>query len=372
MERKNTKTKWISTLLLACVMVVAGCSSNNAAPSTGTNATTEPTVEAEQGAIDWAARKVENEKAGKITYITGYYYAASPPDIQAVMADELGYFKELGLDVEIQPGLDSEGMKFLAAGQAQLASAGTPSLVIQSVANGAPIKGVATFGASGTSAIMVMDDSEIKAPKDLEGKTIGYHGALPANYVAMFQKNGVDAMKVKGVSVGYDPTVLSSGKVDALTVYKSNEPYIMGQMGLKVRLIDPGEFGAETSFGVIAANNDFAAKHPTAVEDFLRAVSKAHDYAVANPDEALKVLEKRSESTYDIKAETNRWSVESGIIESSRHEGHGVAWQTSEQWQREISMLFDSKVISNTLDVNDVMDNAFIHSIYDGETLIWP
>lgn len=372
MERNKNKSKWIMLLMLACMVVVAGCSGNNAAPAANT-ATNAPAAEStEKGAEDWAARKAENEKAGKITYITGYYYAASPPDIQAVMADELGYFKELGLDVEIQPGLDSEGMKFLAVGQAQLASAGTPSLVIQSVANGAPIKGVATFAASGSSAIMVMDDSEIKEPADLEGKTLGYHGALPANYAAMFEKTGVDPMKVKGVSVGYDPTVLSSGKVDALTVYKSNEPYIMEQMGFKVRLIDPGQYGAETSFGVIAANNDFAQKHPTAVEDFLRAISKAHEYALANPDEALKVLEKRSESTYDLKAETNRWAIESKIVEEARYNGRGVAWQTSDQWQREINMLFASKIIKEAINVNDVMDNLFIDSIYNGETLIWP
>ncbi|BBH22464.1 nitrate ABC transporter substrate-binding protein [Paenibacillus baekrokdamisoli] len=375
MVMKKAKARVLSVLLMGCLMLVAaGCgnkaesvASNNTPGNTSTN-----TPAATESGTDWAARKAENEKVGTITYITGYYYAASPPDIETVMAQELGYFKELGLNVKIQPGLDSEGMKFLAAGQAQIASAGTPSLVIQSVASGAPIKGIATFGASGTGAIMVMDDSPIKGPKDLEGKTLGFHGALPANYEAMFKNSGVDVTKIKGVSVGYDPTILSSGKVDALTVYKSNEPYIMEQAGHKVRLIDPGQYGAETSFGVIAANNDFAKAHPEAVEDFLRAVSKAHGYALAHPDESLKVLEKQSQSTYDIKAETNRWSVESKILEGSKSKGHGVAWQANEQWQREITMLFNSKVIKKTLDVNDVMDNRYIDSIYDRELLIWP
>lgn len=375
MITKKAESWVVSVLLMGCLMVVvAGCG-NKADPAVSNKAaanTNASAPAASESGTDWAARKAENDKAGKITYITGYYYAASAPDIEAVMADELGYFKELGLNVEIQPGLDSEGMKFLAAGQAQIASAGTPSLVIQSVASGADIRGIATFSASGIGAIMVMDDSPIKEPKDLEGQTLGYHGALPANYEAMFTKSGVDVTKIKGVSVGYDPTILSSGKVDALTVYKSNEPYIMEKIGHKVRLIDPGQYGAETSFGVIAANSTFAKAHPEAVKDFLRAISKAHEYALANPDEALKVLEKRSQSTYDIKAETNRWSVESQILTGAKVEGHGVAWQTSDQWQREISMLFASKVIKKTLEVDNVMDNRFIDSIYDGEKLIWP
>lgn len=361
--------------MAGALLMAGGCGGSASAPAVSPPAETAvASGEAAGGtaAVDWEARKALNEKAGKITYVTGYYYAASPPDIETVMAEKLGYFDELGLDVQIQPGLDSEGMKFLAAGQAQLASAGTPSLVIQSVANGAPIKGVATFGAVGTSAIMVMADSGIAEPADLAGKTLGFHGALPANVQAMFEKSGIDPTTVKGVSVGYDPTILSSGKVDALTVYKSNEPYMMEQAGFNVQLIDPGQYGAETSFGVIAANNDFADKYPTAVEDFLRAVSKAHEYAVANPEESLDVLKNLSESTYDVNAELNRWSVESQIVEESRYTGHGVAWQTSEQWEREADMLFSSKVISQTLNANDVMNNIYIDSIYDGETLIWP
>lgn len=371
------KTK-LMAMLLCGVMILSACgnSGNGAAnqvaaptPTASSNASSH--TGGEEG-VDWEARKALNESAGEITYMTGYYYAASPPDIQVVMADELGYFDELGLKVKIMPGLDAEGMKFLAAGQAQIASAGTPSLVIQSASNGAYISGIATFGATGVSAIMVMSDSGITEPKDLVGKTLGYHGALPANMLAMFNQSGVDPTSVKGVSVGYDPTVLSTGKVDALTVYKSNEPYLMEQMGESVSLIDPGQFGGETSFGVLAVSNDFATKHPTAVEDFLRAVSKAHEYAIANPDESIAVLSARSGDAYDIPTETNRWAVERDIVETSRIAGHGVAWQADEQWQREIDMLHAAEVITEAIALDKVMNNAFIDSIYDGEQLIWP
>lgn len=376
MERKTKLFKMLMVMMVCSVLLVlSACGKANEAPITTT--TPEPTAvvegsEVEEGAMDWAARKAVNEAVGEITYITGYYYAASPPDIQVVMASELGYFEEMGLNVKIIPGLDAEGMKFLAAGQAQIASAGTPSLVIQSAVNGADIKGIATFGASGTSAIMVMKDSGITEPKDLVGKTIGYHGALPANIVAMFNQSDVDVTSVKGVSVGYDPTVLSTGKVDALTVYKSNEPFLMEQMGVEVSLIDPGQFGAETSFGVLAVNNTFATDNPTVIEDFLRAVSKAHDYAAENPDASVEALSNLSGSVYDVATETNRWSVELDIVNSSRIAGHGVAWQTNEQWEREIDILFGASVIREKIAVDKVMNNTYIDAIYKGEQLIWP
>ncbi|MCR8659922.1 ABC transporter substrate-binding protein [Paenibacillus endoradicis] len=370
MERKTKLFKMLMVMMVCSVLVLSACGKANEAPITPK--APETSEAAEEGVMDWAARKALNEAVGEITYITGFYYAASPPDIQVVMASELGYFEEMGLNVKIIPGLDAEGMKFLAAGQAQIASAGTPSLVIQSAVNGAGIKGIATFGGTGTSAIMVMKDSGITEPKDLVGKTIGYHGALPANIVAMFNQSDVDVMSVKGVSVGYDPTVLSAGKVDALTVYKSNEPYLMKQMGVEVSILDPGQFGAETSFGVLAVNDKFATENPTVVEDFLRAVSKAHDYAAENPEKSLEALSNRSDSVYDLATETNRWSVELDIVNNSRIAGHGVAWQTNEQWEREIDILFGASVIREKVTVDKVMNNTYIDAIYEGEQLIWP
>lgn len=371
------KVSAASALLALFTMVLAGCGGNsNNSSSSSSSATASPSAIASTPAtgteLDWAARKASNEKAGKIRYMTGFYFGASPPDLEVVVADELGYFKDLGLNVEIQGGLDSEGMKFLAADKIQIASAGAPSLVIQSVASGAGIKGIATFGAKGNSALMVMADSGITKPQDLVGKTIGFHGALPPNYIAMFKNEGIDPTSVKGVSVGYDPSILSSGKIDALTVYKSNEPHIMESKGLKVNLIDPGDYGAKTSFGVLAANEEFAKEHPDTVTDFLRAVAKAHDWALDNSEQALDILKKRSQSGYNLASETNRWTVESKIVKDAQDPKHGVGWQTDTQWQNEIDMLKSAGVLTKTVVVTDVMDNQYLNSIYDGASLIWP
>jgi len=351
----------IVALLIMSAMLMSACSNNgqlneanNVLPALGS----EERIEL-------------NKAAGEITYMTGFYYAASPPDIQVFIADELGYFEELGLDVEIVPGIDAEGMKYLAANQAQLASSGTPSQVIQSVAQGADISGIATFGRVGTSALLVMEDSDIYEPKDLKGKTVGFHGALPANLIAMLQYNDMTVSDIKGVTVGYDPTVLSRGQVDALTIYKSNEPYQLEKLGKKVRIIDPGQFGAETSFGVLAVNDSWAKQHPTAVEDFLRAVLKAHDYAAEHADSAVEMLSARSETVYDKEAELNRWKVELELLEQSRDQSFGVGWQTAEQWEREATMLRDANVIQKPLTADQLMNNAYLEAIYKGTELIW-
>lgn len=362
-------------VIVSCSPTGDGVTTASGLPGAGSTASPSavPNADPSEGPeIDWKARIVSNEQAGKISYMTGFNYAASSPDINAVVADELGYFKKLGLDVEIIPGVDPEGIKMLSAGRVQFAGAGSASLVIQSVANDAEIKGIALMSAVGLGALMVLDGSGIETVKDLEGKTVGYKGALPAHFKAMFINGDADISKIKLASVGFDPTILNTADVDAVTIFKSNEPIAMNKLGFNVRLLDPEDYGVTTSFGVVAANSKFIANHPTAAEDFLRAVFKAHEYIVANPDKAVSILKSRSETSYNVETELSRLRVELDIIAASHVAGTGIGWQAEEQWRKEIDLLVNTNSIEQALRVDQVMDNQFISSIYNGEELIWP
>ncbi|MBD2843987.1 ABC transporter substrate-binding protein [Paenibacillus sp. IB182496] len=391
------KLKPVSLLLVVgmLVLLLAACGSGNNGAESGAgepnaaasetnqeaNAEQAGTGDADSNAasdaddaqgIDWEARKAANQEAGEINFMTSFQYSASVANVNAWVADEMGFFEELGLDVNVQPGLDGDGMKFLAAGQLQMAHAGSGSVLVQAVSNGAEIKGVSVMAPVGLGAIMVMEDSDIHEVKDLEGKTVGYKGAMSANYLAMFEAGGADVSKINQVSVGFDPTILNTGDVDAITVFKSNEPAAMERQGFEVRLLDPESYGIEGSFGVMVANGDFAAEHPTAVEDFLRAIMKAHEWILANPEETIEILQKRAEGNFDFDVETNRLMVETGLAKEAQYEGHGLGYFTPEQWQFEIDMLKDGGVITTDVTVDDVADDAYISAIYDGDQLIWP
>jgi len=365
------------------VMVACSSNSNNGASPSVTPSVTPSATPSEtssvlpsassdgESGIDWEARIAANKKAGKITYSTSFYYSASPPDVNAVIADELGYFKELGLNVEVIPGLEGEAMKLLSSGRVHFTASGTASTVIQSVANGAEIKGLAVMSPVTMGALMVLEDSGIETPKDLEGKTVGYKGALPASFKAMFKNAGADISKIKLVSVGFDPTILDTADVDAITVFKSNEPNAMEKLGFKVRLLDPKDYGVNSLSGVVVANNDFVNEYPTAAEDVLRALFKAQEYIASHPDETIKILAGRSETTYNVETETNRLKVEMEIIASSKVPGFGLGLHTETQWKDEIDMLVLTDSIKKAVAVDQVMDNKHIFNIYDGDKLIW-
>jgi len=385
MRREKT---WFIVLICVLTAALTACGGNAAEPSTtpaastegavpeqpAAEATEEPAEEApdEPAGIDWEARKAANQEAGSIKFMTSFNYSASIANVNAWVAKDQGYFEQLGLDVEVLPGLSSDAVKLLAAGQLQMAHAGSASQIVSAVSNGGEIKGVLAMAPINLNILMSLEESGIKTPKDLEGKTVGYKGAMPAHILAMFQKGGADLSKVKQVSVGYDPTILDTTEVDAITVFKSNEVYQMEKLGYKVSLMDPADYGIITAFGVIGANNDFAEKHPTAVEDFLRAILKAHEWIEANPEETIALLERLAGGNFNKEIETNRLKVETSLIRPAKHDGQGIGWFPAEQWQEEIDILTSTGVLADEITSEEVADNAFISAVYDGDRLIWP
>jgi NitT/TauT family transport system substrate-binding protein len=372
----KNKRFWAAIALTVMMVVLAACGGTGStkSPETAgsTNATGATSPGVTTGGINWEQRMAANKAAGEITTMTSFNYSANIANTNAWIADELGFFKELGLNVKVMPGLSADAMKLLAVGKLQVAHAGSASEVAQSVANGAEIKGILAMAPVGLSVLITLEESGIKTVKDLEGKTIGYKGAMPAHITAMLKKGGADLSKIKQVGVGFDPTILKTTEVVAITGFKSNEPNQLEKLGHKVRILDPQEFGVNTSFGIVAANNDFAAKHPTAVEDYLRALLKAHEWIVQNPAETIKILEKRAGGNYNVEIESNRLKVETGIIETTKHKGKGLGIFTKEQWQSEIDILTESGVLMKPVTAEQVADDKYISKVYDGEKLIWP
>ena len=76
------------------------------------------------------APSAANERAGTIHYLSGFDFAATVSIIDVVMADQNGYFDDLCLDVELQPGFSTANYPIVAGGEAHVASGGSFSEVV--------------------------------------------------------------------------------------------------------------------------------------------------------------------------------------------------------------------------------------------------
>ena len=315
-----------------------------------------------------AARCAQNKAAGKITFLSPFQYVASVGILDVLAAQQQGYFKALCLDVTVRPGGINTAL--VSSGKAQLGGVGGPSDTITAAANGAKIEGIATYGNTSAIELLTLADSGINTLKDFEGKTLGYKGAMPPILKAMFAKAGVSNSKIKEISVGYDPTILSKGQVKALVGYKSNEQVTLQGMGVKLKIWDPQTYGLKSAFNTQIANTAFATAHPTAVEDFLRASYAGFAYCDAHLPTVLAYAKQLTGAAgYDIAANTVRWRAESSLVRTTLLAGHGVGWQTTTQWQPELGYLEQFKLIPKAVDLVPLVNNRFNAAIYSGATL---
>ena len=111
------------------------------------------------------------------------------------MAQENGYFTDVGLEVEIvAPADPSAPPKLVAAGQAEIAISYQPQLHLQ-IAEGLPLVRVGTLVATPLNCLLALEDGPIKTLADLKGKKVGYSvaGVEEALLTGMLERYGVNS-----------------------------------------------------------------------------------------------------------------------------------------------------------------------------------
>jgi putative hydroxymethylpyrimidine transport system substrate-binding protein len=320
-----------------------------------------------------AERCAQNRAAGSITFLTSFAYAATSGILDVLAAKQLGYFDALCLKVTVEPG--STNAQLVSAGTAQLAGLGDASSVLVAIDNGAAITALATYGNTSAIELITLQSSDIKSLAALSGKTVGYKVALAPQIAAMLVAAHVPVESVNFVSVGFNPASLSNGNVAALIAYKSNEPRVLAAQGYPVTEWDPEAYGIHSTFNVLVANKKWAASHPTAVQDFLRATLHAFDWisqSDGNLERALGFAQTLSTAGFDLAGSRQRWKIEAQLIADSQPANAAVGHIADAQWQPEADMLVRAKLVSRAPVVAAAHDNSYLDAIYNGKTLLWP
>ncbi len=208
-----------------------------------------------------------------------------------VIAKQKGYFKQHGIDVDIQePGDPSTPPKLVAANKVDLAITYQPNLTMD-VAEGLPLVRTATLIATPLNTLMTLDNGKINGLKDLKGKKIGIAlaGNEEANVGTMLKSVGVNYKDVTIVNVGWALSAsLASGKVDAiwggLRNFETNQ---LAMEGYKIHSFYPEEHGVPSYDELVfVANRDHYNKK--AIQAFNQALEQAVTYIVNHPEQAWK------------------------------------------------------------------------------------
>ncbi|PKH04254.1 ABC transporter ATP-binding protein [Psychromonas sp. MB-3u-54] len=225
----------------------------------------------------------------KVTLMLDWF--VNPNHGPVVIAQQLGYFKQQGLDVEIQEPTDpSMPAKLVAANNVDLAISYQPTLIMD-VAAGLPLIRSATLIAAPLNTLTVLDNNKINKLSDLKGKKIGISiaGNEEATISTMLKTQGVNYEDVEIINVGWALSAsLASGKVDAiwggLRNFETNQ---LALEGIKAKSFFPEEHGVPPFDELVfVANADSYDK--AAIQAFNKALEQATIHIINYPQESWK------------------------------------------------------------------------------------
>jgi ABC-type nitrate/sulfonate/bicarbonate transport system substrate-binding protein len=369
---------------LAATFILSSCGGNDSTDSTDAGTTAPAAGEAvAAGAPFPEARCEANRAAGKITYLSGFDFAATASIIDVVMADEKGYFDDLCLDVELQPSFSTDNYPIVSSGDAQFASGGSFSEVVNfAAANEADLVAVAVEGRSAIDCLIVKPGM-VEKLKDFAGTTIGVKGKLAPSLAAMLASVGlVEGPDYETVLIdGFDPLVhIELPGIVGFTAYKSNEPGTLERAGVDFGLFTPSDYDIPGSFGVLYTTREFVDEHPTAVQDFLRASMRGLADAMADPKAAAETAIARVEAGgnpnfLSLEGETFRWTTDVKSIKAETPEGTGVGVPDPALLQAEVDAYAEVGLFGDAgaPEIADRYDAELIAGVYDDTgTVIWP
>ena len=279
------------------------------------------------------------------------------------VADEKGFYKDEGIDVEILPGgTDVSSEEQVENDIAQVGVAFYSSVLTYQEGGYDFVNVFQTFKTS-PQYLVTKADSGIKTGADLKGKKVGsWFGGRQYEFYALAQKNGLDPEKdIDWKQQDYTMDQFNSGELDAASAMSYNEYLLLLEQGYKeddLNIIDMNKEGAALLEDCLFVKRSWAEENRDLLVRFIRATKKGWEYTAEHPEEAGEIVYKLGEnSTLDHQVAMTKKVIETVIPEGSDKSQIGALDEKSRQ--QTIDLGFNSGLISKKIDINDSIDKSY-------------
>lgn len=205
-----------------------------------------------------------------------------------IVAQEKGYYKDIGLDVEILEYHNSNTIKELEEGKIDYAINNSLLAFHEGKLNDVTL--LATYFQR--SPLVIITQPEIESVLDLKGKKVmmSENNRYNSSLSILLNYFNISSQNTTFIKPSFDINDFIERKVDAFTVFRSNELYQLNQKHIPYKIIDPVEHGFSTNAINLFASQEKVAKNPQQVKDFLSATRKGWEYALSNINEVARLI----------------------------------------------------------------------------------
>ena len=327
---KKKRIVSIISMALASIMMLSGCGSSKKSEG-------EEGLEKVKVILDWTPN----------TNHTGIY-----------VAKEKGYFKDLGLDVEIIQPSEGSSLQLVSAGKGDFAITYQEDLTYARTSDSPmPVKAIATIIQHNTSGFASPKEKNIKTVKDFEGKVYGGFGGPSEKAIlqAVMEKAGADFSKLTTVDVGTeDFFIATKNNLDFEWTFEGWTNISAKLRNFDINYIPLRELDDYTP--IIASSESTLNEKSDMVKKFMEATSKGYEFAINNPEESAEILVKEvPEIDKDLAVESQKF-----LAKEYKSDANRWGEMKDSVWDNYTQFMLEYKLINKDMKASEAYTNEFL------------
>ena len=331
---KKKRIVSIISMALASIMMLSGCGSSKKSEG-------EEGLEKVKVILDWTPN----------TNHTGIY-----------VAKEKGYFKDLGLDVEIIQPSEGSSLQLVAAGKGDFAITYQEDLTYARTSDSPmPVKAIATIIQHNTSGFASPKEKNIETVKDFEGKVYGGFGGPSEKAIlqAVMDKAGADFSKLTTVDVGTeDFFIATKNNLDFEWTFEGWTNISAKLRNFDINYIPLRELDERLDYytPIIASSESTLNEKSDMVKKFMEATSKGYEFAINNPEESAEILVKEvPEIDKDLAVESQKF-----LAKEYKSDANRWGEMKDSVWDNYTQFMLEYKLINKDMKASEAYTNEFL------------
>ncbi|MDO5292960.1 MAG: ABC transporter substrate-binding protein [bacterium] len=306
------------------------------------------------------ADKKETDGLKKVTVILDW--TANTNHTGLYVAKEKGYYKDLGLDVEIVEPAEGSSLQLLAAGKGEFAISYQEDFTYARTAESKlPLKAIAAIIQHNTSGYTSPKSKGIETVKDFEGKVYGGYGGPSEDAILqmVMEDGGADFSKLTSVVVGTEDFFMATkNNIDFELTFEGWTNIEARLKGEEVNFIPLRELNESLDYytPIIATSDKVIETDEDMIYKFMEATTKGYEFAMEQPEEAAKVL------VNEVSGIDQELAIESQKYLADQYKADADRWGEMKDsvWNNYTKVMLENNLIQEDLAASEAYTNEYL------------
>ena len=278
-------------------------------------------------------------------------------------AIEKGFFKDEGIEVEINQPPANGAEALVASGKADLGIS-FQDTIAPAFANKdpLPVTAIAAIINHNTSGVISLKEKNIERPKDMEGHNYATWGLEIEQAILkqVVEDDGGDFSKVEMIPENVTNAVQAiNGDIDTVWIFYQVDGVLAKNQNVPINYFAFKDISPVFDYytPILIANNDFLKDKEDVAKRFMKAFVKGYEYAIENPDEAAEILVKAN-------PELDKDLVKGGmeyLKDKYKDDAEYFGQIDSKRWNDFYTWLFENGLIENEIPKDFGFTNDFVN-----------